>query len=74
MTPEAGRRAGPGADAVGQFLDTLEHRERRLIDAVRALIAAAAPAATEQVKWNAPRHAACIDDCIETDVDAGVPW
>jgi hypothetical protein len=44
-------------DAVSKFLDTLGHRERRLIDAVRALIAAAGPAATEQVKWNAPSFA-----------------
>ena len=44
-------------DVVGEFLDKLRHPERRLIDAVRSLIAAAAPAATEQVKWNAPSFA-----------------
>lgn len=45
------------ADAVGNLLDRLRHSERRLIDAVRALVAAAAPAAIEQVKWNAPSFA-----------------
>jgi hypothetical protein len=50
-------RLGPAADAVGELLDKLQHPERHLIDAVRALIAAAAPAASEQVKWNAPSFA-----------------
>ena len=51
------RTASASTDAVGDFLDTLRHPERRLIDAVRGLIAAAAPAAVEQVKWNAPSFA-----------------
>jgi hypothetical protein len=45
------------ADPVGEFLDKLRHPERRLIDAVRGVIAAAAPSAVEQVKWNAPSFA-----------------
>jgi len=49
--------AGAKVDAVGALLDTLQHPERRLIDAVRVLISAAAPVAREQVKWNAPSFA-----------------
>ena len=54
--PAAGR-VDATVDAVGALLDKLRHPERRLIDAVRDLIAAAAPAAIEQVKWNAPSFA-----------------
>lgn len=43
--------------AVEGFLDTLEHPKRDLIDAVRRLVARAVPAATEEIKWNAPSFA-----------------
>jgi hypothetical protein len=42
------------ADSPDALLDRLRHPERRLIDALRRRIAAAAPRATESVKWNAP--------------------
>lgn len=38
-------------------LDAARHPERPLIDAVRALIALAVPAAVESIKWNAPSFA-----------------
>jgi hypothetical protein len=56
----AKKAAGTGkasADAVSDVLDKLRHPERRLIDEVRSLIAAAVPAASEHVKWNAPSFA-----------------
>lgn len=56
-TASARSAASAPSDAVGELLDKLRHPERRLIDAVRDLIAAAAPEATEQVKWNAPSFA-----------------
>lgn len=58
MPRSANKRAAGNTDSTGKsadaFLDELRHSERRLIDDVRALIAAAAPEAVEQVKWNAP--------------------
>lgn len=45
------------ADSPDALLDRLEHPERRLIDALRRRIAAAAPRAVESVKWNAPSFA-----------------
>jgi hypothetical protein len=43
--------------AVDRHLDTLAHRERPLIDALRRVIARAVPKASESVKWNAPSFA-----------------
>ncbi len=45
------------ADSPDALLDRLGHPERRLIDALRRRIAAAAPKAEESVKWNAPSFA-----------------
>jgi hypothetical protein len=56
-TKDAAGRAKANVDDVGELLDKLRHPERRLIDAVRGLIAGAAPEATEQVKWNSPSFA-----------------
>ncbi len=42
---------------VDLHLDTLQHTDRALIDALRGLIAAAVPDATESIKWNAPSFA-----------------
>jgi len=56
-TKQATRSPKASVDAVGDLLDKLRHPERRLIDAVRGLVAAAVPAAVEQVKWNAPSFA-----------------
>lgn len=49
--------SGAGAVTVDMHLDALQHAERALIDALRALIAGAVPDATESIKWNAPSFA-----------------
>jgi hypothetical protein len=45
------------ADSVEALLDTLQHPQRPLIDAMRALVVRAVPAAAESIKWNAPSFA-----------------
>jgi hypothetical protein len=56
-TGKPGTAAPTVTRPVERHLDTLAHRERPLIDALRRVIARAVPRAAESVKWNAPSFA-----------------
>lgn len=48
---------GKSTTLVEAHLEALDHSERPLVDALRALIASAVPDALEEIKWNAPSFA-----------------
>ena len=49
--------ADPSSASIAALLDASPHPQRAVIDALRALIARAVPAAVESIKWNAPSFA-----------------
>ena len=61
----------PAAADVATFLAACKHPLRAELDALRALVAKAAPALVEGVKWNAPSYRpANGDDCLTFNLSA----
>jgi len=59
-------RPAPSVDA---WLDTLDSGRRVAIDGLRAIVLAADPALTEEIKWNAPSYAYQGHDRITLGVE-----
>lgn len=63
--------SAPRGDELAAFLAACRHALRRELDALRAIVAAAAPKLVEGVKWNAPSFRLPDgDDCLTFNLSA----
>lgn len=57
--------------AVDSYLETLEHKHKAAIEALRRLITDAVPGLNERIKWNAPSFGKGDDDRITMRLHPG---
>lgn len=60
--------SGSGAAAVAAWLDGIDAAVRPAVEALRAIVAAAAPELHETIKWNAPSYAADGSDRVTLNI------
>ena len=48
--------AKPNANAVDEFMKTLDHPRKPMIEALRTILRGADPSISEGIKWNAPSY------------------
>lgn len=61
----------PAPKTIDAYLDSLKPDDRAMIEALIALVRAAAPGLTEQIKWNAPSFSDGGEDRITLGINRG---